>query len=183
MVAAIGEVVVRQMVEGRDHGEAELSAMDLIERFGPLHDGANQIEAERGFAALKLDGERGRGRFEDPVESRIGVFEAHVETGRVHRRARHLTILAAVIAAQRHHEDMKGRPVQGEGFSRGVGGAFQIAPMLARRVMKQGARLEVCVARVSEKEGVSRQGLVLGSRQHRVVAEIIGDQHPTPFSV
>ncbi|MNI18563.1 hypothetical protein D3C73_719770 [compost metagenome] len=55
--------------------------------------------------------------------------------------------------------------------------------MLAWRVKEQSACLEVCVARLSEKEGVSRQGVVLGRGQHRVVAEVIGDEHPTPFSV
>ncbi|MNI18564.1 hypothetical protein D3C73_719780 [compost metagenome] len=111
MVTAVGEVVVREMVKGRDHGEAELSFMDLIERFSPFDDGANQVKTERGFAALELYGERRRWRFEDPVDSRIGVVEAHIEASCVHCRPRHLTILAAVIATQRHHEDVEGRPV------------------------------------------------------------------------
>src|SRR5947209_2619359 len=76
---------------------------------GCCDDVANQRKIEERFAALKFKLDRGSRRSERQIECPCRGLRRHVITFPVGTDARHLAIVAGVLASERHDENVKVR--------------------------------------------------------------------------
>lgn len=78
-----------------------------VPRFSSLYDATNQVESQRGLAALELDGEVVGRRLEDEIDCSVSISLAHVEAAGADSRSGDLAVMTAVIATQRHDKDVQ----------------------------------------------------------------------------
>jgi hypothetical protein len=140
------------MMERRHHREAEATPDGLSPLQGLFDDLLHEVEPQGGLSSLELDRQIRRGRLEHPIEGGGGVPPRHVETRGVHRRARDLTVLATVIAAQGDDEDVERGPLQQERFPSRMGRSLQIGPLLRSVIFEQASPLKIPEPRLAGRE-------------------------------
>lgn len=116
------------MMKCRYHREVEISICSFVALFRERDDMAHKVETKGWLSTLKLYCQCRRWRFECALHGKRGIFMAHVETAGCDISARYLTVLTAVIAAERDDKDVKRRAFEREGFSSVVSSLFEWRP-------------------------------------------------------
>lgn len=111
------QLVVGEVMQGGCQHEAQGASGALISLDDPPGDGLHLLKIEQGLTSLEFDRQFLARPFEQPFHRLFGVRTFHVERSGARLLPGHLAVIACVVAAQRHHEDVESGSTHQVGLS------------------------------------------------------------------